>query len=150
MTELDNTNKMILSVLRNQGRITNLDLANKVDLSASACLRRVQDLERTGIIKGYRAIIDEPSEDNNLIVFVMVGLSGHLKKDSKAFEQAMEAYPQVRECHNISGNIEFMLRVEVPDLEAFKKFHADVLGTMPQVSSITSHFCLGTSKDKSA
>ena len=77
----------------------------------------------------------------------MVGLSAHLRKDAQAFERAMTAAPDVRECHNITGSVEYLLRVEVADLETYKAFHADILGTLPQVNSITSYISLGSPKD---
>ena len=80
----------------------------------------------------------------------MVGLDAHLSKDARAFELAMEAAPQVRECHNITGSVEYLLRVEVADLPAYKNFHANILGVLPQVRSITSHISLGSPKDKRA
>lgn len=150
MIELDKINNKILLVLESNGRISNTDLANRVGLSASACLRRVQDLERTGIIKGYRASLDRAKLGGHVTIFVMVGLSEHLKKDAQAFEQAMIAAPHVRECHNITGAVEYLLRVEVSDLTAYKEFHADVLGTQTQVSSITSYISLGSPKDMRA
>ena len=80
-------------------------------------------------------------------VFVTVGLSGHLKKDAKAFEEAMARAPEVRECHNITGAVEYLLRVEVGSLENYKEFHSETLGTLAQVQSITSFFCLDSPKD---
>ncbi len=143
----DALDEKILRELRWDARISNAELGARVNLSPSACLRRVQELERRGVIKGYRTVIDPEAGGHKLVVFVMVGLSGHLRKDALAFEQAMEAAPQVQECHNISGNVEYLLRVEVGDLTAFKTFHADILGVLPMVASINSHFCLGSSKD---
>lgn len=125
----------------------NLQLAGRVGLSASACLRRVQTLEASGVIKGYRAVLDRAQLGSGLTIFVMVGLSGQLQQDALAFEQAMAQAPEVLECHNITGSVEYLLRVEVSDLAAYKHFHSDVLGTLAQVSSITSHVCLGSSKD---
>lgn len=150
MIEIDAINNKILLELESNGRISNTNLANRVGLSASACLRRVQDLERTGIIKGYRAKLDRTKLGGHVVIFVMVGLSEHLKKDAQAFEQAMIAAPHVRECHNITGSVEYLLRVEVADLAAYKEFHADVLGTQSQVSSITSYISLGSPKDMRA
>lgn len=150
MTELDAINSKILFELESDGRISNTDLAARVGLSPSACLRRVQELERSGWIKGYRAVLDRSRLGAGLTVFVMVGLSAHLSKDARAFERAMEAAPQVRECHNITGAVEYLLRVEVADLPAYKDFHADILGVLPQVRSITSHISLGSPKDKRA
>lgn len=147
MTEIDAVNSRILSVLEKDGRISNIDLASKVGLSASACLRRVQELERSGVIKGYRAVIDRAALGGSITIFVTVGLSGQLKKPAQDFERAMEAAPHVTECHNITGSVEYLLRVEVQDLATYKEFHANVLGGLSQVGSITSHICLGSSKD---
>ncbi len=144
---MDAIDSTILRHLQRDGRVTNLQLAERVGLSPSACLRRVQALEAAGVIKGYRAVLDRTRLGAGLTVFVMVGLSGQLKRDALAFERAMAEAPEVLECHNITGSVEFLLRVEVSDLAAYKHFHADVLGTLSQVSSITSHVCLGSSKD---
>ncbi len=150
MLELDRTNERILQGLETNARISNIDLAAKVGLSPSACLRRVQELERSGVIRGYRAIIDPAVRGAEITIFVLVGLSEHLRKDAEAFEQAMTRAPMVRECHNITGSVEYLLRVEVPDLNAYKAFHADVLGTQSQVHSITSYICLASPKDERA
>ncbi len=150
MTDIDDIDRNILRVLELDGRISNLNLAGKVGLSPSACLRRVQELERTGIIKGYRATLDPAVRGATITIFVMVGLSEHLKKDSVAFEEAVAKASEVRECHNITGSVEYLLRVEVSDLAAYKAFHTDILGTLPQVGSITSHICLGSPTDKRA
>jgi len=150
MTEIDQINRRILRILERDGRISNADLADQVGLSASACLRRVQDLERRNIIRGYRAVIDREAVGASFIAFVAVGLSQHQKKDQEAFEQAMATAPQVRECHNVAGTVEYLLRVETADLAAFKEFHTEVLGTVPQVSSITSYIALGSPKDERA
>lgn len=144
---MDAIDSSILRQLLRDGRVTNLQLAERVGLSPSACLRRVQALEAAGVIKGYRAILDRTHLGVGLTVFVMVGLSGQLRRDSLAFERAMAEAPEVLECHNITGSVEYLLRVEVSDLSAYKHFHSDVLGTLSQVSSITSHVCLGSSKD---
>ncbi len=150
MMEIDRINGNILRELEANARISNSDLAGRVGLSPSACLRRVQDLERRGVIKGYRAIVDPAVRGAAITIFVMVGLSEHLKKDALAFESAIAEAPEVRECHNITGSVEYLLRVEVADLAAYKAFHADILGELPQVGSITSHICLGSPTDKRA
>ena len=147
MADLDPQSEKILSVLETHGRLINVELAERVGLSPSACLRRVQDLERKGVIAGYRAIINRAAISPRITVFVTVGLAQQLHRDAKAFERAMDRSPQVLECHNIAGNVEYLLRVEVSDLAEYKAFHAHTLGELPQVSSITSHFCLETSKD---
>ena len=144
---MDAIDSKILRELERDGRVTNLLLAERVGLSASACLRRVQALEAAGVIKGYRAVLDRAQLGAGMTVFVMVGLSGQLQRDALAFERAMADAPEVLECHNITGSVEYLLRVEVADLAAYKHFHSDVLGTLGQVSSITSHVSLGSSKD---
>ncbi|BDI60624.1 Lrp/AsnC family transcriptional regulator [Qipengyuania nanhaisediminis] len=144
---MDRIDRTILHELESDGRLSNANLAARVGLSPSACLRRVQELERSGLIRGYRAVLDRSRLGGAVTIFVMVGLSAHLTKDAREFEAAMEAAPEVRECHNITGSVEYLLRVEVDDLSQYKTFHADTLGTLPQVASITSHISLGSSKD---
>lgn len=144
---MDGFDRRILQELEADGRITNAKLAERVSLSPSACLRRVQALESSGIIQGYRAVLDRSRLGAEVTVFVMVGLSAHLAKDARAFEEAMAEAEEVRECHNITGSVEYLLRVEVDSLERYKAFHADILGVLPQVASITSHISLGSSKD---
>jgi len=150
MTNLDDINRNILRELTGDGRISNLDLADRVGLSPSACLRRVQELERNGVIKGYRAVLDPDAMGQGFVAYVTVGLSLHTKAAQEAFERAMARAPEVRECHNITGAIEYILRVEAADLAAYKAFHTDVLGTVPQVNSITSYVVMGSPKDERA
>ena len=148
MTDIDDIDRRILRILEKEGRISNAELADRVNLSASACLRRVQELERSGVIEGYRATLNRKALNKSLAVYVTVGLSRHLKQDQQAFERAMSIAPEVSECHNISGTFEYLLRVETADLESYKTFHTDTLGTVEQVATITSHFVMGTSKDE--
>ena len=147
---MDSIDRKILHVLERDGRISNVNLAAAIGLSPSACLRRMQELESGGYISGYRAVLDRSRIGGDIVVFVMVGLSAHLAKDARNFERAMESAEEVRECHNITGSVEYLLRVEVDSLESYKHFHADTLGVLPQVASITSHISLGSSKDMRA
>jgi DNA-binding Lrp family transcriptional regulator len=148
MSDLDHISDHILRVLSQDGRISNLELADRVGLSPSACLRRVQDLERRGVITGYRAVTDPVKRGVGFVAYVTVGLSRHTKATQEEFERLMRAAPQVRECHNITGNVEYLLRIEAADLAAYKRFHTDVLGTLPQVNSITSFVVMGSPKDE--
>lgn len=150
MIELDNLNHNIIRILARDGRISNSELAERVGLSASACLRRVQELERKGVITGYKAQLNRAALGQEVTVFVMVGLNEHRSATARKFEEAITLAPEVRECHNITGSVEYLLRVEVADLAAYKKFHADTLGALAQVASITSHICLGSPKDERA
>jgi DNA-binding Lrp family transcriptional regulator len=150
MTKLDDINHRILRELSRDGRISNLDLADRVGLSPSACLRRVQELERTGIIKGYRAVLDPAKLGIGFVAYVTVGLNIHTKAAQEAFERAVARAPQVTECHNITGTVEYLLRVEAEDLAAYKHWHTDVLGVLPQVHSITTFVVMGSPKDQRA
>ena len=116
MIKIDAIGRKILHELSSDGRISNLELADRVGLSPSACLRRVQELERGGVIKGYRAVIDPAKLGLTFLAYVTVGLSSHTKKSQVDFEAAMAGAPEVRECHNITGTIEYLLRVETEDL----------------------------------
>ena len=150
MTNIDKINAHILRILSRDGPISNLQLAEQVGLSPSACLRRVQDLERSGVIKGYRARLDPAQTGRAYVVYVAVGLSEHTKSAQTGFERARQGAPQVTECHNVAGAFEYMLRVEVADLPAYKAFHTDILGTVPHVRSITSYMVMGSPKDTRA
>ncbi|SEO75914.1 DNA-binding transcriptional regulator, Lrp family [Salinihabitans flavidus] len=150
MANFDRIDEKILQELTRDGRISNLDLAARVGLSPSACLRRVSALERRGVITGYRAVLDRGALGTGFVAYVTVGLNQHTKPAQEAFEAAMAQSPEVRECHNITGAVEYMLRVEATDLQAYKAFHTDVLGTLPQVHSITSYVVMGSPKDERA
>jgi DNA-binding Lrp family transcriptional regulator len=150
MDKMDRINDRILRELTANGRLSNLELAARVGLSPSACLRRVQDLERRGIITGYRAVIDRGALGAGFVAYIGVGLSVHTKASQVAFERAMSRTPEVRECHNTTGAIEYILRVECADLADYKRFHTDVLGTLPQVSRLTTYVVLGSPKDERA
>lgn len=147
MTNLDGLNAKILQVLSRDGKISNTELADRVGLSASACLRRVQELERRGIIRGYRAILDSAAMGLGFVAYITVGLSNHSKASQEAFERSISCSPEVIECHNVAGAVEYLLRVECADLSAYKNFHTNVLGTLAQVSAITSYIVMETSKD---
>lgn len=150
MIKLDPIDQKILQELARDGRMANLDLAERVGLSPSACLRRVQALERTGVISGYRAVIDGAKLGIGFVAYVTVGLNSHTKAAQEAFERAVARAPQVRECHNVTGTIEYLLRVEVADLAAYKHWHTEVLGVLPQVQSITTFVVMGSPKDDRA
>lgn len=147
MADMDGIDRKILRALSADGRISNLALAEQVGLSPSACLRRVQELERNGVIRGYRARLDPEQVGRGFVVYVSVGLAEHTKAAQQEFEQAMHAAPEVVECHNVAGGFEFLLRVEVADMASYKRFHTDRLGTVPYVRAITSHMVMGASKD---
>ncbi|MBL4806363.1 MAG: Lrp/AsnC family transcriptional regulator [Rhodobacteraceae bacterium] len=136
----------ILRELSTNGRLTNVELADRVGLSASACLRRVQELERTGVITGYCARLSPAAMGRGFVAYIAVGLSSHNKESMEFFEKAIISAPQVVECHNITGNAEYLLRVEAADLAAYKKFHTDFLGALPNVVSINTSVVMDSPK----
>jgi Lrp/AsnC family leucine-responsive transcriptional regulator len=150
MAQIDQKSDEILRVLGRDGRISNLELADRVGLSPSACLRRVQELERRGVIKGYRAVLDRAAMGTGFVAYIGVGLSDHSKASQEAFERSISRAPEVRECHNITGTIEYLLRIECADLPDYKRFHTDHLGALPQVAKITSYVVMGSPKDERA
>lgn len=150
MADINRFDGEILRELSRDGRVSNVELAGRVGLSPSACLRRVQDLERRGVIRGYRAVLDRAALGSGFTAFIGVGLSVHTKEAQEAFERSVARAPEVRECHNVTGAIEYLLRIEVPDLAAYKVFHTDVLGTLPQVNSLTTYVVMGSPKDERA
>jgi Lrp/AsnC family leucine-responsive transcriptional regulator len=150
MIKLDAINNRILHELTLDGRVSNAELADRVGLSPSACLRRVQELERSEVIQGYRAVLNQAALGIGFTAYIAVGLSDHTKGSQEAFERSITVSPEVKECHNITGAFEYLLRVEVPDLLAYKVFHTDVLGTLPQVNSISTYVVMGSPKDTRA
>lgn len=146
----DAIDERIVRALSRDGRLANAELAARVGLSPSACLRRVQDLERRGVIAGYRARIDRAKIGVGFVAYVTVGLGQHTKAAQEAFERAMALAPEVTECHNVTGAVEYILRVEAADLTAYKRFHTEVLGTRPGVVAITTYVVMGSPKDERA
>jgi DNA-binding Lrp family transcriptional regulator len=147
MIDLDIINRKILRELESDGRLSNTDLAERVGLSPSACLRRVQELERQDIITGYKALVNPSSRGVGVTVYVTVGLSEHSKGALENFQKAIARIQEVRECHVVTGSFEFLLRVEVADLEAYKNFHTDVLADISNVANIVSNIVLDSPKD---
>jgi DNA-binding Lrp family transcriptional regulator len=145
--KLDDLNRRILRELTRNARLPNTELADRVGLSPSACLRRVQELERQGVITGYRAMLSPEAMGIGFTAYVTVGLNDHTKQGQEAFERAVALYDEVRECHNITGTVEYLLRVEAEDLIAYKRFHTDKLGTLPQVRQLVTHVVMGSPKD---
>jgi len=144
----DRYDDRIVHELVADGRASNVDLARRIGLSPSACLRRVQALEASGVIAGYRAVLDPVAAGTGFVAYMAVGLSDHTKASQLAFEQGVAASDEVRECHNVTGTVEYLLRIEVTDLAAYKVFHTDVLGTLPQVATITTYVVMGSPKNE--
>ncbi|MGR3514131.1 MAG: Lrp/AsnC family transcriptional regulator [Paracoccaceae bacterium] len=147
MQEIDSIDHRILRELSQFGRLPNTELSERVGLSPSACLRRVQTLERIGVIRGYKAVLDSAQLGRGFTAYITVGLNDHTSAAQEAFEQAVSTAPEVIECHNITGAVEYLLRVEVADLAAYKTFHAETLGRLPQVNALTTFVVMASPKD---
>ena len=148
MSAIDPTDERILQVLARDARITNAELAKRANLSPSATSRRVAELERRGVLRGYRAVVDRQATGRGFVAYVAVGLSDHSKRAQVRFERSIAAAAQVTECHTITGTFAYLLRVEVADIAAYKMFHTDILGALPEVKAITSYIVMGSPKDE--
>jgi DNA-binding Lrp family transcriptional regulator len=145
-TRLDAIDRKILNELQENGRITNVELARRVGISAPPCLRRVRALEEAGYIKGYRALLDEKLLGFEVTVFAMVHLSSQAEADLAAFENFVRAQSLVRECWMLSGEIDFVLKCVAPDMKTFQAFVAE-LTAAPHVRNVKTSLTLRNSKD---
>src|ERR1700756_3196831 len=143
---LDAIDRKILKELQDDGRITNVELAARVGISAPPCLRRVRALEQAGYIKGYRALLDEKLLGYEMTVFAMVHLASQADPDLVAFEKFVRSQPIVRECWMLSGEIDFILKCVAPDLKTFQAFVAE-LTAAPHVRNVKTSLTLRNSKD---
>jgi DNA-binding Lrp family transcriptional regulator len=143
---LDAIDRKILKELQEAGRITNVELARRVGISAPPCLRRVRALEQAGYIRGYRALLDEKLLGFEVTVFALVHLSSQVDADLKAFEAFVRKEPLVRECWMLSGEIDFILKCVAPDLKTFQAFVAE-LTAAPHVRNVKTSLVLRNSKD---
>ena len=144
MTELDRFDRSILSLLQGNARISNTELAERVGLSPSACLRRVQRLEKVGIIAGYVALLDARAVGRASTVFVEVSLHTQTEEALAAFEQAASACPEVLECHLVAGDYDYLLRVAVQDPQEYERVHKRELARLPHVARLRGMFALRT------
>ena len=147
LARLDLIDQKILTELQNDGRITNVELARRVGISAPPCLRRVRALEEAGFIKGYRGLLDEKRLGYELVAFAMVHLSSQAEADLNAFEAYVRKQALVRECWMLSGEIDFILKCVAPDLKAFQAFVAELTGA-PHVRNVKTSLTLRNSKDE--
>lgn len=142
--ELDATDKRILSVLQRKGRLSNSDLSEAVNLSPSACHRRVQRLEAEGFIKDYVALLDARKMRVPTTVFVEITLQGQADEVLDAFEKAVSRIPDVLECHLMAGSADYLLKVVAENTEDFARIHRQYLARLPGVAQMQSSFALRT------
>ena len=144
--KLDKVDRRILRDLQDDGRMTNVELARRAGISAPPCLRRVRALEEAGVIKGYHGELAAPALGFNVTVFAHVGLSSQAETDLRAFEALVNSWPQVRECHMLAGETDFLLKVVAEDWDAYQTFLTTRLTTAPNVSHVKSSLAIRTAK----
>lgn len=139
---LDKIDRRILEVLQQYGRISNVELAKRVALSPSPCLRRLQRLEETGVIDHYTAILNPEKLGFGLLAFVNVSLDKRAESSTDTFKQAVRDWPEVTECYSMTGEMDYLLRVMVTDLQHFSRFVMDKVLKQPGVLDVKSSFAL--------
>jgi len=147
-TRLDAIDRKILAELQADGRMTNVELAKRVGISAPPCLRRVRTLEDSGFIKGYHAQVDSRELGFEVQVFAMVGLVSQAESDLSAFEARCRDWPLVRECHMLNGEVDFILKCVAPDLSTFQSFLTGQLTAAENVASVKTSLVIRGAKDE--
>ena len=142
--KLDRSDRAILHVLQHDGRVSNSALAEKVNLSESACLRRVRSLEEAGLIEGYVALLNQRKAGCPVNVFVNITLDRQDELDLRRFEEAIRKIPEVMECYLMTGDYDYLVRVVVADTDDFERLHSKHLTRLPGVARVHSSFALRT------
>ncbi|WP_170545683.1 Lrp/AsnC family transcriptional regulator [Ruegeria arenilitoris] len=145
---LDEIDRKILAELQADGRMTNVELAKRVGISAPPCLRRVRTLEESGLIRGYHAEVNSRELGFEVQVFAMVGLESQAEFELSAFEERCREWPLVRECHMLNGEVDFILKCVAPDLSSFQQFLTGELLTTPNVASVKTSLVIRGAKDE--
>lgn len=147
-TKLDPIDRKILAELQADGRMTNVELAKRVGISAPPCLRRMRTLEEAGFIRGYHADVDSRELGFEVQVFAMVGLRSQAEADLSAFEARCRDWPLVRECHMLNGEVDFVIKCVAPDLSSFQSFLTGELTAADNVASVKTSLVIRTAKDE--
>ena len=146
--ELDETDWKILSELQANGRITNVELATKVGISAPPCLRRVKSLRENGFIDGFHARLNQKKLGMEVLAFAMVGLHRQTESDLASFTRQIEDMPEIMECHMLSGEIDFILKCATTDMDSFQNFIIHTLTAMPNVASVKTSLVIKPCKSE--
>lgn len=147
MLNLDEIDRQLLAELQDEGRITNVELAQRVGLTAPPCLRRVRSLEEAGVIRGYHADLDASKLGFTITVFALVSLKSQAEEALRQFEDHMRELPEVRECHMLNGEIDFILKIVANDLQSFQEFLTSRLTPAPNVDSVKTSLTIRTAKN---
>ncbi|MGB0697375.1 MAG: Lrp/AsnC family transcriptional regulator [Rhodospirillaceae bacterium] len=145
--KLDRIDRRILDDLQRNGRMTNVELAKRAGISAPPCLRRVRALEEAGYIRGYHADLNPSILGYNVTVFAHVGLNSQAESDLKAFETLVEGWPEVRECHMLAGETDFLLKIVALDWDDYQRFLTSKLTPAPNVAHVKSALAIRTGKN---
>jgi len=145
-TKLDRVDRRILDDLQTDGRMTNVELARRAGISAPPCLRRVRALEEGGFIKGYHAQVDPQALGFNVTVFAQVGLNSQAEPDLKAFEELVSGWPEVRECHMLAGETDFLLKIVAEDWDSYQRFLTTKLTAAPNIAHVKSSLGIRSAK----
>lgn len=146
--KLDDIDRKILATLQAEGRITNVDLAERVGITAPPCLRRVRALEREGLIRGYHADLNAEALGFGITVFAMVSLTSQKDGDLKAFEKRVADWPLVRECYLLNGEIDYILKIVARDLAEYKAFLTGSLTAAAEVENVNTALMISTTKSE--
>jgi DNA-binding Lrp family transcriptional regulator len=146
MTSLDQIDRKLLSELQDEGRVTNVELAQRVGLTAPPCLRRVRALEEADVIRGYHAELNASKLGFSITVFALVSLKSQAEESLRQFEDHVSALPEVRECHMLNGEIDFILKIVSRDLQSFQEFLTSKLTPAPNVASVKTSLTIRTAK----
>ncbi|MTI08761.1 Lrp/AsnC family transcriptional regulator [Curvivirga aplysinae] len=143
---MDDTDLMIINELQKDGRLTNQELSERVNLSPSPCLRRVRSLEERGVIKGYTALVNQKELGLPVTVFIRISLQHHDLEHVQIFEDAIRGISEILDCYLMTGKADYLLRVAVADLEAYEKFMREKIHHIPGIASIDTSFAYGVVK----
>lgn len=145
--KLDKIDRKILQNLQENGRMSNVELAKDVGISAPPCLRRVRALEDSGYIKSYHAKINPSVLGYSVTIFAMVKLTSQAEKDLEAFEKQISEWDMVRECHMLAGDVDFLLKIVAKDWDSYQEFLTNQLTAAPNVTSVKSSLGIRSAKD---
>ena len=148
MATLDAIDRRLLAELQAEGRVTNVELAQRVGLTAPPCLRRVRALEEAGVIRGYHADLDASKLGFSITVLALVSLKSQAEESLRQFEDHMRGLPEVRECHMLNGEIDFILKIVSRDLQSFQEFLTSKLTPAPNVASVKTSLTIRTAKQQ--
>jgi len=150
MDKLDFTDREILQILQEDGKITITALAEKLDLTATPVYERVRRLEDSGIIKKYVALLDQKKVDKNLVIFISISLKNHARSYLTKFIKTIDGYDEITECYHIAGNFDFLLKAQLKDMEAYQYFILSKLSVDNNIGQVQSSFVLSKNKYSTA